>query len=101
MSEQKDTQGPTIREAISERISKPYEEALAGHIDWTLDRYGRKIRGKKVNDVYYLKRDTILMLHLKRDQNWERRKWLYSIKCHRDSLVFQNENLYKEIAAFF
>jgi DNA-binding protein Fis len=82
---QRDTQGSTIREAISERISKPYEEALAGHINLTLDRYGRKIQGKKVCDVYYLKRDTILMLHLKRDENL---------------LLFQDETLCKEIVAF-
>ncbi len=74
-------------EAISEEISGPYEEAMAG-----------RLRNRKtIDDVYYVKTPL-------EDINWERRKFFcIALKCgslYLQSAVFQEHKLCREIASF-
>ena len=44
-----------IRAAVSRKIPKCYEESMAGHIDWKLNKKNEKIDGKMIVDVYFMK----------------------------------------------
>jgi hypothetical protein len=82
MRRQKSSQRPTPMEAISEEISGPYEEAMAG-----------RLRNRKtIDDVYYVK--TLL-----EDVNWERRKF-FCIALKYGSLYLQVAVIQREIASF-
>jgi hypothetical protein len=46
----------TVRAAEGIEVKEPYEKALAGHINWKINRQNIKIGGQKICDVFYLKR---------------------------------------------